>query len=124
MTESAAPPGLDPAQRRSIRIRWFLVGFLVLGGVVNYLDRSTLSVPIGCLWTLASDIAPPGQVASLGAIQNFGGFIGAAVAPVVTGAILTVTRGDYTLVFLVGGVLLLVGAVSYGLFVKDRPTSA
>lgn len=81
-------------------------------------------VPIGCLWTLASDIAPPGQVASLGAIQNFGGFIGAAVAPVVTGAILTVTGGDYTLVFLVGGVLLLVGAVSYGFFVKDRSTSA
>lgn len=81
-------------------------------------------VPIGCLWTLASDIAPPGQVASLGAIQNFGGFIGAAVAPVVTGAILTATGGDYTLVFLVGGVLLLVGAVSYGLFVKDRSTSA
>ncbi|AZZ49388.1 MFS transporter [Rathayibacter rathayi] len=81
-------------------------------------------VPIGCLWTLASDLAPPRQVASLGAIQNFGGFIGAAVAPVVTGAILTATGGDYTVVFLVGGVLLLVGAVSYGFFVKDRSTSA
>ncbi|MCS5497059.1 MFS transporter [Cnuibacter physcomitrellae] len=77
-------------------------------------------VPIGCLWTLASDVAPSNQVASLGAIQNFGGFIGAAVAPVVTGAILTATGGNYTLVFLVGGVLLLVGALSYGLFVKQR----
>ncbi len=48
-------------------------------------------VPIGCLWTLASDVAPSNQVASLGAIQNFGGFVGAAVAPVVTGAILTAT---------------------------------
>ncbi|MGH1550370.1 MFS transporter [Leifsonia poae] len=77
-------------------------------------------VPIGCLWTLASDVAPSNQVASLGAIQNFGGFIGAAVAPVVTGAILTATGGNYTLVFLVGGILLLVGALSYGLFVKQR----
>jgi MFS family permease len=78
-------------------------------------------VPIGCLWTLASDIAPSNQVASLGAIQNFGGFIGAAVAPVVTGAVLTATDGSYTLVFLIGGLLLLVGALSYGLFVKERP---
>ncbi|PSL38250.1 sugar phosphate permease [Labedella gwakjiensis] len=76
-------------------------------------------VPIGCLWTLASDIAPSNQVASLGAIQNFGGFIGAAVAPVVTGAILTATDGNYTFVFLIGGVLLLVGALSYGLFVRE-----
>jgi sugar phosphate permease len=77
-------------------------------------------VPIGCLWTLASDIADSSQVASLGAIQNFGGFIGAAVAPVLTGVILDRTGGNYTLVFGVGGVLLLVGAVSYLFFVKDR----
>jgi sugar phosphate permease len=77
-------------------------------------------VPIGCLWTLASDIAPAHQVASLGAIQNFGGFLGAAVAPIVTGRILDVTGGNYTLVFLVGGALLLLGGMSYLLFVKDR----
>ncbi len=77
-------------------------------------------VPIGCLWTLASDIAPSHQVASLGAIQNFGGFLGAAVAPIVTGAILDATGGNYTLVFLVGGLLLLLGGLSYLLFVKDR----
>jgi sugar phosphate permease len=77
-------------------------------------------VPIGCLWTLASDIAPAHQVASLGAIQNFGGFLGAAVAPIVTGRILDATGGNYTLVFLVGGLLLLLGGMSYLLFVKDR----
>lgn len=77
-------------------------------------------VPIGVLWTLAADIAQPNQVASLGAIQNFGGFLGAAVAPIVTGLILDATGGNYTLVFLIGGVLLVVGAVSYGFFVKDR----
>ena len=49
---------------------------------------------------------------------------GAAAAPVVTGAILTATDGNYTFVFLIGGVLLLVGALSYGLFVKDRSTVA
>ena len=79
-------------------------------------------VPIGVLWTLASDIADSNQVASLGAIQNFGGFLGAAVAPIVTGYILNETGGNYTLVFLIGGVLLIVGALSYGIFVKDRRT--
>jgi predicted MFS family arabinose efflux permease len=77
-------------------------------------------VPIGVLWTLASDIADSNQVASLGAIQNFGGFLGAAVAPIVTGYILNETGGNYTLVFLIGGMLLIVGALSYGVFVKDR----
>lgn len=81
-------------------------------------------VPIGVLWTLASDIAESNQVASLGAIQNFGGFLGAAVAPIVTGFILNETGGNYTLVFLIGGVLLIVGALSYGVFVKDRRTVA
>ena len=79
-------------------------------------------VPIGVIWTLASDIADPRQVASLGSIQNFGGFLGAALAPAVTGFILEATGGDFTLVFLVGGLLLVVGALSYGLFVKEpRP---
>jgi cyanate permease len=77
-------------------------------------------VPMGCLWTLASDIAESHQVASLGAIQNFDGFLGAAMAPIVTGAILDATGNNYTYVFLVGGALLLLGGMSYLFFVKER----
>lgn len=77
-------------------------------------------VPMGCLWTLASDIAESHRVASLGAIQNFGGFLGAAMAPIVTGAILDATGNNYTYVFLVGGALLLLGGMSYLFFVKER----
>ena len=80
-------------------------------------------VPIGCLWTLAADVAPSNQVASLGAIQNFGGFIGAAVAPIITGVVLAQT-GSFAGVFVIGGILLIVGALSYGLFVKDRSQAA
>lgn len=76
-------------------------------------------MPQGALWTLASDIAPKEQVASLGAIQNFGGFLGAALAPIVTGIILD-TTGKFTNVFLLGAGLLCIGALSYGLFVR-RP---
>ena len=61
-----------------------------------------------------------GEEITLGAVGYFGGFLGAAVAPIVTGRILDVTGGNYTLVFLVGGALLLLGGMSYLLFVKDR----
>lgn len=99
---------------------------------VAYVDNTVLAiillcigyfaaqVPIGVIWTLAADLANKNQVASLGAIQNFGGFLGAATAPIVTGLILNATGGNYTLVFGIGGVMLLVGALSYGIFVKDR----
>ncbi len=79
-------------------------------------------MPQGALWTLASDIAPKSQVASLGAIQNFGGFLGAAMAPIVTGIILDST-GKFTNVFLLGAGLLMLGALSYGLFVR-KPLAA
>lgn len=79
-------------------------------------------MPQGALWTLASDIAPKSQVASLGAIQNFGGFLGAAMAPIVTGIILD-TTGKFTNVFLLGAGLLMLGALSYGLFVR-KPLAA
>lgn len=79
-------------------------------------------MPQGALWTLASDIAPKSQVASLGAIQNFGGFLGAAMAPIVTGIILD-TTGKFTNVFLLGAGLLMLGALSYGLFVR-KPLTA
>ena len=75
------------------------------------------------IWTLATDIAPKDQVASLGAIQNFGGFLGAAMAPIITGVILDMT-GQFTNVFLLGAGLLMLGAFSYGLFVKKPITVA
>lgn len=86
------------------------IGLLALGYFFS-------QMPQGALWTLASDIAPKSQVASLGAIQNFGGFLGAAMAPIVTGIILD-TTGKFTNVFLLGAALLMLGALSYGLFVR------
>ncbi|WP_440867314.1 MFS transporter [Symbiopectobacterium purcellii] len=79
-------------------------------------------MPSGVIWTLATDIAPKSQVASLGAIQNFGGFLGAASAPIVTGIILD-TTGTFTNAFLFGAFLLMLGAISYGFFVK-KPIQA
>ncbi|WP_394549959.1 MFS transporter [Pantoea sp. SGAir0180] len=91
------------------------IGLLALGYFFS-------QMPQGALWTLASDIAPRSQVASLGAIQNFGGFLGAAMAPIVTGIILDST-GKFTNVFLLGAALLMLGALSYGLCVR-KPLQA
>lgn len=74
-------------------------------------------LPSGVIWTLATDIAPKDQEASLGAIQNFGGFLGAASAPIITGIILD-TTGMFTDVFFLGAGLLMLGALNYGLFVR------
>ena len=40
-----------------------------------------------CSWSLATAVAPRSRIASLGAIQNFGGFLGGALAPILTGYI-------------------------------------
>ncbi|MFM2479186.1 MFS transporter [Celerinatantimonas sp. MCCC 1A17872] len=74
-------------------------------------------LPQGAIWTLASDIAPSDQVSSLGSIQNFGGFLGAACAPIVAGMVLDAT-GNFTDVFMLGAGLLLIGAISYAFFVR------
>lgn len=74
------------------------------------------------LMVLGSSLGPgEEQVASLSAIQNFGGFLGAALAPVITGIILDAT-GQFTNVFILGGCLLLSGACLYGFFVRKPLT--
>jgi MFS family permease len=91
----------------------------VLSIVLLCIGYFAAQVPIGVIWTLASDVADRRQVASLGSIQNFGGFLGAALAPAVTGFILQGSGNDFRIVFLVGGLLLVVGAVAYGVFVRE-----
>src|SRR6201998_3448155 len=45
----------------------------------------------GMSWALASVAAPTSCTASLGSIQNFGGYLGGALAPIVTGYIVQET---------------------------------
>ncbi|WP_411345974.1 MFS transporter [Paenibacillus sp. WLX1005] len=130
--------GVNPITSRKVPI----VGGAILAAAsvapIPFIDNTVLSIvlltigyfasqlPSGVIWTLAADIAPGEQVASLGAIQNFGGFLGAALAPIVTGFILD-TTGSFNNVFLLGAGLLLLGAISYGLFLKkpiERDASA
>ncbi|WP_443751325.1 MFS transporter [Asticcacaulis solisilvae] len=70
-------------------------------------------------WALVSAVAPPQQVASLGAVQNFGGYIGGALAPVVTGYIVQWT-GSFVPALLVGAAAASLSALVY-LFGVRKP---
>jgi len=70
-------------------------------------------------WALVSAVAPQGQVASLGAVQNFGGYIGGALAPAVTGFVVQAT-GSFVPAMLLGAVIVSLSALAY-LFGVTKP---
>ena len=72
----------------------------------------------GNAWALASDVAPVSMVASVGSIQNFGGYFGGAFSPVVAGIIVDVT-GSYTMAFVSGGIIAACAAIFYFFVVKQ-----
>jgi MFS family permease len=71
------------------------------------------------IWALAVVAAPARGVASLGAMQNFGGFIGGALAPMVTGFIVEAT-GSFVPALLIAAVVSVASAFIY-LFVVREP---
>ncbi|MCK6259049.1 MFS transporter [Fictibacillus sp. KIGAM418] len=77
-----------------------------------------ISAMTGSAWALAGDIAPPSMVASVGAIQNFGGYFGGAFSPVVAGIIVD-TTGSYSLAFISGGLIAGCAALCYWFIVKN-----
>src|ERR1700730_11593380 len=70
----------------------------------------------GMSWALASVAAPAHRTASLGSIQNFGGYLGGALAPTVTGFIVQAT-GTFVPALLVGAVI----ALAYLVVIPNRP---
>jgi MFS family permease len=71
-----------------------------------------------CSWALATAAAPPNRVASLGAVQNFGGFLGGALAPIVTGAIAQATH-SFVPALLTGAAIAFVSSMIYLVLVRE-----
>jgi MFS family permease len=67
-------------------------------------------------WALAATVAPRGFVGALGGMQNFAGYLGGALAPMITGLIVQAT-GRFTLALVTGAVIALASAASYALIV-------
>jgi MFS family permease len=70
-------------------------------------------------WGLVQSIAPSGIVASVGTIQNFGSFLCASFAPIVTGWLLDRTH-SFHLTLEICSLVSILGALSY-LFVVKEP---
>ena len=75
-----------------------------------------------CAWALSSVAAPTNCTASIGAMQNFGGYLGGALAPTVTGLIVQET-GSFVPALVVGALIGVASAGSY-LFIVDQPITA
>jgi sugar phosphate permease len=75
-----------------------------------------------CAWALSSVAVPTNCTASIGAVQNFGGYLGGALAPTVTGLIVQKT-GSFVPALVVGALIGVVSAASY-LFIVDQPITA
>ena len=78
-----------------------------------------LYVTSTCAWALSSVAAPTNCTASIGAMQNFGGYLGGALAPTVTGLIVQRT-GSFVPALVVGALIGLASAASY-FFIVDQP---
>jgi MFS family permease len=77
------------------------------------------SLCAGLFWALASVIAPANLTASAGSLANFGGYLGGALVPMITGFIVQAT-GSFTPALLLGGIIGLCSALCYLLLIRDE----
>jgi sugar phosphate permease len=122
--------GTSPVRSRKIPVVVAMLGmalFTVPAALVqsNVVALACISVVVflanaasACSWALATAAAPPNRVASLGAIQNFGGFLGGALAPIVTGAIAQSTH-SFVPALLAGAAIAFTSAMIYLFVVRD-----
>jgi MFS family permease len=89
-----------------------------------FLTIALLTFSLACIssitgnaWGLAGDVAPASKVASLGALQNFGGYFGGTFSPILAGFIVDAT-GSYSLAFISGGIIAACSALCYLLILR------
>lgn len=91
---------------------------------IAYISASLFLVYVTstCAWALSSVAAPANCTASIGAMQNFGGYLGGALAPTVTGLIVQST-GSFVLALTVGAAIGTASALAYLFIVQDPITT-
>jgi sugar phosphate permease len=73
----------------------------------------------GACWALATVAAPRHMVASLGSIQNFGGYFGGSFAPFITGIVVDRTH-SFINAFLISAVIAFAAALVYMFVVRTK----
>ena len=82
-----------------------------------------LSVGIAGKWTLITAVAPQSYCTSVASIQNFGGYLGGTVSPLVTGVVVDMT-GSFVAALAIGAGVTILGALILQLVVRRPITSA
>ena len=124
--------GVSPIRSRKLIVGVSLMGMAVFTGLAAFADSSALAVTEiaaamffnGCAtsmaWAMVGVAAPRQCVGSLGSIQNFGGYLGGASAPLVTGMLVQL-NGDFRLALLTGAAFALLSCVAYMFIVPREP---
>ena len=122
--------GFSPVNSRKYPAAVALLGTAAFTVAAAYVTSNTLSIAFisvslflvyvtsTCAWALSSVTVPTNCTASIGAMQNFGGYLGGALAPTVTGLIVQST-GSFVMALVVGAVIGVVSAASYLFVVRD-----
>ncbi|MDP4004354.1 MFS transporter [Methylobacterium sp. NEAU K] len=122
--------GVDPIRSRKIPMVSALLATAAFTVVAALTPSDTLAmacisaslflvyISSSAAWAMASVAAPANCTASLGAMQNFGGYIGGALAPTVTGFIVGGT-GHFSMAFITGAVIALVAAIGYWTLIQE-----
>ena len=127
--------GLSPINARKYPMSLELIGMALFTVLAAEVESN--AVAIACIsaavflgyatssscWAMASVAAPPNYTASIGAIQNFGGYLGGALAPTVTALIVTAT-GSFVPALLVGAAIGVFSAIAYFVVIKGPITTA
>ena len=121
--------GMDARQACRLPVIWGLVGTAGFTLAGAYAPSTTLALALlsggvflanlasSCGWALGAVMVPPAEVGTLEAIQNIGGSLGGALAPLLTGYAVEATGSFVPALGLAAGIAVL-GAVAYGLMVK------
>jgi len=126
--------GFDPIASRKYPMAAALTGMAAFTVLAAYVPSNAWAIAFisaavflgystsSSCWAMASVAAPSNYTASIGAIQNFGGYIGGALAPTVTGFIVEAS-GSFIPALLLGAAIGLFSAIAY-LVIIQRPIEA
>ena len=68
-------------------------------------------------WSIPADVVTGSRVASIGSIQNFGGYFAGSLSPWLTGVLVT-TTGSYLIPFIVGAAVAVIAGIAYLLLLR------
>jgi len=124
ISDRLAATGFTPLNSRKIPIIGGIAGMATCTFLTAYATDFTWvmiyvsaavffsTITSGTIWAIVTAAAPQNYVASIGSIQNFGGYLGGTCSPIITGIIVDRT-GSFVLALVVGGLMSLLGALIY-----------